>query len=86
MEAAPTIEERHAIPTAGELYLCLHNSLDESCLPDWGDEAIERVYADWAGEDEQLQDITHNNSVFWSRVFVTVVALITAAYLGMTLQ
>lgn len=86
MEAALTIEQRYAVPTAGELEFWLYNSFDGSCPPNWGDEAIERVYADWAEEDAQLQDVTDNNSDFWSRVFVTVVVLIVAAYFGMTLQ
>jgi len=86
MEATLAIEQRHAAPTAGELEFWLYNSFDESCPPNWGDEAIELVYADWAEEDAQVQDATDNNSVFWSRVFVTVVALIVAAYFGMTLQ
>ncbi len=86
MGSAPAIEERHAVPTAGELEFRLYNSFNESCPPNWGDEAIELVYADWAEEDAQLQDATYNNSDFWSRVFVTVVVLIVAAYFGMALQ
>lgn len=83
METAPTIEERHAVPTAGELVFRLHNSFDVSCPPDWGDEAIERIYADWAQDD--VQDETSNDSIFWSRVFVTFVILAAVAWVAMSM-
>lgn len=84
MGTEPVIDSRYAAsgPTSSESLFWLHNRFDKTFPSGWEEVAIERIYADWAAEDEREAEMPGNSS-FLSRVFVTAVVLVAAAWIAM---